>query len=65
MIDQRISQGDAPVQDVNDGNAAFGPLQGIAQSAGGIEVDCDDFETTRGSCRTQRIAAGCLADTTF
>ena len=43
MIDQRISQGDTPVQDVNDGNAAFGPLQGIAQSAGGIEVDCDDF----------------------
>ena len=65
MIDQRFPQGDPPMEDVDDGNAAFGPLQSIAQSAGRIEVDRDDFETTRGSCRTQRIAAGCLSDTTF
>ena len=65
MIDQRFSQRDATMQDVNDGNAAFGPLKGIAQSASRIQVDRDDFETTSGSGSAQRIAAGCLSDTTF
>ena len=65
MIDQRVAQADSTVQDVDDGNAAFGPLQRIAQPAGGIEVDCDDLETTSGGSRAQRIAAGCLSDTTF
>ena len=65
MIDQRISQGHAPVQDVDDGNAAFGTLQCIAQSAGRIEVDCYDLETACGGGSAQRIATGCLSDTTF
>ena len=65
VIDQGVAQGDAAVKDVDDGNAAFGPLQRIAQSAGRIEVDCDDLETTCGSGSAQRIAAGCLSDTTF
>ena len=65
MIDQRISKGDAPMEDIDDSNAAFGPLQCIAQSAGWIEIDCDDFQTTGGRGCAQRIAAGCLSDTTF
>ena len=65
VIDQRFAQGHATMEDVDDGNAAFGPLQRIAQSAGRIEVDCDDLETTRCSGSAQRIAASCLSDTTF
>ena len=65
MIDERVSKCDPPVQDVDDRNAAFGPLQCIAQSAGRVEVDCDDFETTCGGGSAQRITAGCLSDTTF
>ncbi len=65
MIDQGIAEGDATMQDVNHGDAAFGPLQRVAQSTGGIKVDCDDFETTSRRGGAQRIAAGCLSDTTF
>lgn len=65
MIDQGFSQSDAAVQDVNDGNAAFGSLQCIAQSTGRIEINRDDSETTSGGGSAQRIAAGCLTDTTF
>jgi len=65
MVDQGIAQSDSTVQDVNDGDASFGPLQRVAQSTGGIEVDCDDFETTSRRSGAQRIAAGCLSDTTF
>jgi len=65
MIDQRITQGHATMQDVNDRDAAFGPLQRIAQSTRGIKVDCDDFKTTSRRSGAQRIAAGRLSDTTF
>jgi len=65
MIDQRFLQRHATVQDVNDGDAAFGPLKGIAQTTGRIQVDGDDFETTSRGSSAQRIAAGCLSDTTF
>ena len=65
MIDQGFAQAHSTVQDVNDGNAAFGPLQCIAQSARRIEGDRDAFETTCSTRRAQRITAGRLADTTF
>jgi len=65
MIDEGIAQAHTPVQDINDGNAAFGPLESVAQSSGGIEIDCDDFEATSRRSGAQRIAAGCLSDTTF
>ena len=65
VIDEGFPERDAPMKDVNDGNAAFGPLQRVAQSAGGIEIDGDDLETTSRSGSAERIAAGCLSDTTF
>ena len=65
MIDEGVTKTDAPVQHVDDRDATLRPFERIAQSAGRVEVDGDDFETTCGRGRAQRIAAGRLSDTTF
>jgi hypothetical protein len=65
MVDQGVTKAYSPVKHVDNRDGAFRPLEGIAKSTGGIEIDGDDFETTCGSGRTQRIAARRLSDTTF
>ncbi len=65
VIDQRAPKADAPVEHINHRDIAFRPFERVAQSAGGVEIDRDDLETARGGRRAQRIARGCLSDTTF
>jgi hypothetical protein len=65
VIDQRLAESDAAVKNVSDARGTLGPLESVAQTPGGIEVDGDDAQATgcRG-CR-QGVAGGRLANATF